>query len=126
MTIGWPSRSTCRRAAESATSIVCALPPMPSRQMTRITVEPVVPARDERAVRVRRLADARREQRGERLLILRGTGRLADLEQPGKLVDELVTALEQARVLDRHGGLVGQDLDQTQIIVVEAADRPVR
>jgi hypothetical protein len=55
---------------------------------------------------------------------VRGASRLTDLEQPGKLADELVAAVEKARVFDRDRRLVGEDLHQAHVVVIEAAASP--
>ena len=65
----------------------------------------------------RRVQSASR--RGQLELVGRRAGRFADLEQRGELLDELVAAREEACVLDRHGRLIGQDLEQPQVVIVE-------
>ena len=107
-----------RRDGESATSTTAA--DRPSRQHDAHAGRAFVPAAYSCRVRARGAAHSAGQLRCQLPLVGCRTRRFADLEQSSELTNELVPPGQQPRVLDRHGGLVGQDLQQAQVVVVEA------
>ena len=83
----------------------------------------LLPTRDDAGVHPAGGAHLGGKRAGQRQLVGATARRLADVEQRSQLLDQLFAGAQQARVLDRHCRLVGQDLHEAHVIVAEAARR---